>query len=222
MAGVTDDDQYGFFALTRRGRPWFSRPAEILEPLPRPRLAEAVSGRPMLLERGREAPELADYPFRQQRHPRTAVGLSRDGGTLYLVAVDGRQAHSKGMSVVRLARLAREIGAWTAINLDGGGSTALWVGAEGGLVNVPCRGERVVLNHLCVTQAKGPTPKADPEPDAGVHAATAPVRLAPHRPAPPRLRPVLLREMWAPLAFALAATLAVLAVRRIARGARPW
>lgn len=197
--GAIDDEEYGFFALTRRGRPWISAPAELVEPLPRGRIAEAVSGRPLLVSRGRAAPELVDYPFRRNRHPRTAIGISQDGTKLFLVAVDGRQKHSKGMNVGELSTMLRDLGAWTALNLDGGGSTALWIAAEGGLVNRPCRGERSVLNHLCVTQSRGPTPKPEVEPATPVPIGPASV-VPPRRPA--RMRPILLRELWAPAAAA--------------------
>ncbi|MEM9559111.1 MAG: phosphodiester glycosidase family protein [Planctomycetota bacterium] len=59
------------------------------------------------------------------RHPRTAAGVSRDGRALLLVAIDGRQpGHSAGITLPALATLMLELGAWDALNLDGGGSTA--------------------------------------------------------------------------------------------------
>lgn len=60
------------------------------------------------------------------RHPRSAVGLSADGKTLLLVAVDGRQAgHSRGATLGELGALLLGFGAQHALNLDGGGSTTL-------------------------------------------------------------------------------------------------
>jgi len=62
------------------------------------------------------------------RHPRSAVGLSADGNTLLLVAVDGRQeGHSRGATLAELGELLKSLGATDALNLDGGGSTALVV-----------------------------------------------------------------------------------------------
>lgn len=63
--------------------------------------------------------------FSKQRHPRTAVGFSRDSTLLYLVTVDGRQDSSVGMTLEELAGFLIEIGAYDALNLDGGGSTTL-------------------------------------------------------------------------------------------------
>ncbi len=58
-------------------------------------------------------------------NPRSAIGISEDGQTLYLVAVDGRQTSSKGMTMQELARLMKSLGCYNAVNLDGGGSTNL-------------------------------------------------------------------------------------------------
>jgi hypothetical protein len=53
-----------------------------------------------------------------------------------------------------------ELGAFRAINLDGGGSTTMYIGAEGGVVNRPSRGwEREVVNHIGVM---APAPAAPP------------------------------------------------------------
>lgn len=59
-------------------------------------------------------------------HPRSAVGLSKDGRYLYLVVIDGRQpGWSEGVSLTELGGWMRRIGAWTALNFDGGGSSAM-------------------------------------------------------------------------------------------------
>jgi len=88
------------------------------------------------------------------RHPRTAVGLSRDGATLWLVAVDGRSTRSVGMTLVELADALRRLGAWQALNFDGGGSTTMVVG--GAVVNAPTDpdGERAVGNALLVVRRR--------------------------------------------------------------------
>jgi len=66
-------------------------------------------------------------------HPRTAAGVSKDGKWLILVAVDGRQfGHSGGMTTGELASLMKRLGAWDAINLDGGGTTTLVVAGPDG------------------------------------------------------------------------------------------
>jgi len=91
-----------------------------------------------------------------ERHPRTAAGVSRDGRTLLLLVVDGRQpGWSIGATLPELAQMMLGAGAWNAVNLDGGGSTAMWhrePGATAGhVLNRPSDGHvRPVANHLGV------------------------------------------------------------------------
>jgi hypothetical protein len=80
----------------------------------------AISGESVLLRSGRVAVRDDVY-----LHPRTAVGIDRDSGRVLLVAVDGRQDFSRGLTLVELARLMRRLGAEAALNLDGGGSTTM-------------------------------------------------------------------------------------------------
>jgi hypothetical protein len=84
------------------------------------RYAFAISGETILLRDGRVAARDDVY-----LHPRTAVGIDRDTGRVLLVAVDGRQDFSRGLTLVELARLMRRLGADAALNLDGGGSTTI-------------------------------------------------------------------------------------------------
>ena len=90
--------------------------------------------------------------FSAARHPRTAVGLTRGGDTLLLVVVDGRSARSVGMTFAELSAAMRSLGAWDAVNLDGGGSAAMVV--DGAVVSAPSdsAGERTVGNLLVVTR----------------------------------------------------------------------
>ena len=90
------------------------------------------------------------------RHPRTAIGYSRDGRTLWLLVVDGRTTASVGMTLVELADVMKKLGAWQAMNFDGGGSTTMVI--DGTVVNVPSdpTGEREVGNALLVVQRKRP------------------------------------------------------------------
>lgn len=59
------------------------------------------------------------------RQPRTVIGSSRDGKQLLLVTIDGRQKGSIGMTQTEAAQLMLELGAYNALNLDGGGSTTM-------------------------------------------------------------------------------------------------
>lgn len=121
---------------------------------------EAVGGFPDLIDAGRRVGDLevqARPGFAAARHPRTAVGYDADHDRLWLVVVDGRQPdHSMGMTLPELAELFEALGAEEAINLDGGGSTALVVGPAP--VNRPsdAAGERAVVNALALVR----TPQA--------------------------------------------------------------
>jgi hypothetical protein len=88
------------------------------------------------------------------RHPRTAAGVTVDGRTLILLAIDGRQpGHSVGVTLPELADLMLGLGAHDAVALDGGGSTSFYVRrADGSLAtNRPSDGAwRPVANHLGV------------------------------------------------------------------------
>jgi exopolysaccharide biosynthesis protein len=124
----------------------------------------AVAGWPMIVEHCSPVATLpgSDY-FTNAPHPRTAVGLSKHRRYLLLAVVDGRREGVPGLTLPELARLMVESGACTALNLDGGGSSALWVRDR--IVNLPSDGvERKVGNHLGVTvaTARGSNPAPPP------------------------------------------------------------
>lgn len=77
--------------------------------------------------------------LRLARHPRTAVGLSADRRTAWLVVVDGRQVMSAGATLPEMAEIFRRLGAADALNLDGGGSSTMVVDDGSGprVVNSP-------------------------------------------------------------------------------------
>ena len=88
--------------------------------------------------------------FAETRHPRTLIGTHPDG-SVWLLAVDGRQPRlSVGMSLAELSRAAERLGLNNALNLDGGGSTTMWVGGQ--VVNSPSdvAGPRKVSDALLV------------------------------------------------------------------------
>jgi exopolysaccharide biosynthesis protein len=102
--------------------------------------------------------EQQDIPFNASRHPRTAVGTTRDN-RLILVTVDGRNEQAAGASTTELAQIMAGLGCTEAINLDGGGSTTMWIRSKGenGVVNYPSdnkqfdrRGERAVSNVIAI------------------------------------------------------------------------
>jgi hypothetical protein len=110
----------------------------------------ALGGNQLLIQNGQiVAP---DDPL----HPRTAVGFSQDGKKMFLLTVDGRQgAFLLGLNLKDLAAILKEMGAYNALNLDGGGSSTM-VAREPGTAdprvqNTPSDGgERLVPNGLAL------------------------------------------------------------------------
>ena len=85
-------------------------------------LFEVCGGGPLLV-RGGNALKPVD-----SEEPRTCIGISEDGKTVYILVVDGRRyEYSYGMTLTELALCMKAIGAYTAINLDGGGSSTFYV-----------------------------------------------------------------------------------------------
>lgn len=116
-------------------------------------MSGAVSGWPLI---NKGCAPLATLPgsdhFTRAPHPRTAVGLSKDGKTMYFVVADGRREGVPGLTLPELATFMDELGACVAMNLDGGGSSAMWV--RDAVVNQPSdKVERKVGDHLAVIAA---------------------------------------------------------------------
>lgn len=134
-------------------------------PAPAPWISEVVTGSPRVLRDGEV--EVVSHPrHARSRNPRTVVGADRARDTLYLLVVNGREGRNQGMTTAEAGRTLREFGAWDAVNLDGGGSSTLWMRAEGGLVSHLADGyERPVATHLGVAfdAPPEPTPPEAPE-----------------------------------------------------------
>ena len=114
-------------------------------------LREVVTGGPRLLTNGKVTinwqSEGMGQAFSTTRHPRTAVGRTREGILLF-VTVDGRQKGlSRGVSLPELAQILLRYGATDAVNLDGGGSSSAVVWDT--IVSSPSEGvERPVADAL--------------------------------------------------------------------------
>ena len=123
---------------------------------------DVISGRPQVVRAGviPASFDCADPDVVAcARGPRSALGLSDDNRRLWLVAVDGWQAGSAGMTAAEVGRFLRERGVRDAMLLDGGGSSTLVVNAAGGpVINRPSDGvPRPVANHLTIKYGDLPT-----------------------------------------------------------------
>jgi len=119
---------------------------------------DITNGVPQLIKNGKIditwEQEKASKAFAETRHPRTAVAKLKNGKFL-MITVDGRQAGvSVGMNLQELAEYLLSLGAVDAMNLDGGGSTTMFL--DGKVVNTPSdkEGERKIGDAILVTLRK--------------------------------------------------------------------
>lgn len=120
--------------------------------------SNVMTSGPLLLLHGEVQPFRHDRTFVSNRHPRTAVGIRPDGTTLLFV-VDGRSKESEGMSLDELTKTLKWLGCTDVLNMDGGGSTTLYLQDwhNNGIVNYPIdngrfdhKGERSVSNAILI------------------------------------------------------------------------
>lgn len=115
-----------------------------------------IGGHALLVENGAIKKYTKDVNSIGGVRARTAVGISQDGKTVYIVTAEGRTNRSSGLSLNELSHFMLDLGAYKAMNLDGGGSTAMAVRNLGDLkrtrVTNPEKnaGERKVVNGLGV------------------------------------------------------------------------
>jgi len=116
-------------------------------------VVDAVAGGPVLISEGRirvtDDEEVFFGSAIPKVHPRTAVGITREG-LLLLLVVDGRQMESSGVDLEDLASIMLDLGAYEAMNLDGGGSSTLVV--DGVRLNIPAGSEteREVMSAIVI------------------------------------------------------------------------
>jgi hypothetical protein len=85
-------------------------------------IENAAGGFHKILADGEPSPRTQN---RDERHPRSAAGISANGTSLCLLVIDGRRAGSVGGTEEEIALLLHALGSFNGINFDGGGSSAL-------------------------------------------------------------------------------------------------
>lgn len=112
-----------------------------------------ISGGPYLLKDNQIFIDMTAQKLQsiRGRNPRTAIGYTEDNN-LVLVAVDGREGSSVGLTLVELAKLMKTLGCTNAINLDGGGSTVMYI--KGQIVNHPHQPGGIALSNALVISKK--------------------------------------------------------------------
>ena len=95
-------------------------------------IKHAISGFSQVLAKGK----IIDK--NDKRHaPRTGFGMTADCKTLYILVADGRQpGYSMGLSTWEVAEMLRYLGADDGLNMDGGGSTTLYIRDKDGMRNL--------------------------------------------------------------------------------------
>ena len=89
-----------------------------------------------------------------ERHPRTAIGFNADSTRLYFVVVDGRHLTSVGVTLKEMKGIFDALGAVTAVNLDGGGSSCILANDE--VLNHPSDGPVRAVGNGCLLVSVAP------------------------------------------------------------------
>ena len=112
-----------------------------------------ISGGPYLIKNGDIYVDMTAQKLSSigGRNPRTAIGYTRDNHLIMLTA-DGREGSSIGLTLMELASLMKEFGCVNAMNLDGGGSTVMYV--QGQVVNKPAVQGGIPLSHTLTVSTK--------------------------------------------------------------------
>lgn len=86
-----------------------------------------IGGHALLVDNGQTLPYTKDINVLGGTRARTCAGISKDGKKLYIASAEARTSRSVGMSLPNLSKFMQSIGCYRAVNLDGGGSTAMVV-----------------------------------------------------------------------------------------------
>jgi len=123
----------------------------------RPEYRDALITGPMLVH-GKAKATLPQTSLVIARHPRSCIGTVGNNKVI-LLTLDGRSDQASGMTLLQLADLMLLLKCTDAVNLDGGGSTTMFIQGKpfSGVVNMPCdnkkfdhEGERAVSDIIIV------------------------------------------------------------------------
>jgi len=142
------DKDGNLFIETVHSNSWYDNHSEFPEAL--------VTG-PLLLS-GKKKIQLPGTPLVVNMHPRTVIG-KKGNRRVIILTLDGRTDQAEGMTLNEVAELMQLLRCKDAVNLDGGGSTTMWISGKpfNGVVNMPCdnkkfdhEGERPVSDIIII------------------------------------------------------------------------
>lgn len=99
------------------------------------KMQTAVGGGPVLLQNGEinitnnEELKFAGKAI-NDKHPRTAMGYTKDNKLIILVIEGRNPGIAEGASLTQEAQIFKDLGCWEALNLDGGGSSCMLVNGK--------------------------------------------------------------------------------------------
>jgi hypothetical protein len=103
--------------------------------LKRWKMHTAIGGGPVLVQQGEI--KITNNEERKfggkaihDKHPRTAMGYTKDNQLIILVVQGRSPGIADGVSLLQQALLLKELGCWEALNLDGGGSSCLLINGK--------------------------------------------------------------------------------------------
>ncbi len=116
-----------------------------------------IGGGPYLVKNGQMYVDIKEQRFGaiNGKNPRTAIGYT-ENNELIIVTVDGREEASVGMTLWEISRLMKDLGCKYAMNLDGGGSSVMYV--NGKITNTPAYKEGIAISNAIVVNEIQPEP----------------------------------------------------------------
>ncbi len=109
-----------------------------------PKVNEMITGNALVMKNGILTDRNTNEAYNSQLYPRTGIGTSTDGKTLYLIVID-KKGTSIGANTATMCGILKAFGASDVTTMDGGGSAQMML--DGTIVNNPADGkERPVAN----------------------------------------------------------------------------
>lgn len=119
------------------------------ESLPKWKMETAIGGGPVLVQFGKifitnEDEMMFAGNAINDKHPRTAMGYTKDNKLIILVVQGRFPGIAEGATLLQEAQILKDLGCWEALNLDGGGSSCMLVNGKETIKPSDATGQRAV------------------------------------------------------------------------------